>query len=173
MPLDIVYGFFFLLAEICCWIPLSEIFISITVFLSSRILASLLLIITRFYIQQMWKRTSRNELHETPREFNKCMPIRAPTGCQRKKKKNSTCHISKHRMLQPSSHRAITLQLPRRWTLRELGIKTGCPLSSSQPPQPPQWGTWSQDKKAQDTGPRELRCMSNGWFQQALASSHL
>ena len=39
------------------------------------------------------------------------------------------------------SHQAITLQLPRGWTLRELRIETGCPLSSSQPLQPPQWAT--------------------------------
>ena len=39
------------------------------------------------------------------------------------------------------SHQAITLQLPRRWALRELRMETGCPPSSSQLLQPPWWCT--------------------------------
>ena len=126
---------------ICCWIPLSEIFISITVFLSSRILASLLLIITKLDFIYNRCEKEMNFMKLQGNLTNAC-PWEFPTGCQRgKKKKNPTCHISKHRMLQSSSHHAITLQLPRRWTLRELRIETGCPVFSSQPLLPPRWGT--------------------------------
>ena len=58
------------------------------------------------------------------------------------------------------SRQAITLRPPQRWALRELRIETGCPPSSHQPLQPPPdlYPEGTQDEKAQDTGPRWLRC---------------
>lgn len=54
--------------------------------------------------------------------------------------KNVTCHISKQRTLQPPRHQP----LPRPATVHPEGV---------------------QDGKAQDTGPRELRCASRERFQ--------
>ena len=72
------------------------------------------------------------------------------------------------------SHHVITLQLPQMWPLRELRIETGCPPSSHQPLQPPPTvhPEETQDGKTQDSGPRELRCISKEWFQWAHLPIH-
>lgn len=72
MPRDIVYSSFLLLLKSAVE-SLSEISISITVFLSSRILASLLLIITKFYIADVKKGLQEMNFMKL-KEFNKCMP---------------------------------------------------------------------------------------------------
>ena len=67
--------------------------------------------------------------------------------------KNVACHISKQRMLQPSSHH-ITAALTIR--LEGTRIETGCQLSISQPLQPPPTVHREEPchEKAQDTGPK-------------------
>ena len=61
--------------------------------------------------------------------------------------------------IKPSHYRC-----PNR-VLRELMIETGCP-SGSQPPTATPYGApgKTQDEKAWDVGPRELRCRSKQWF---------
>ena len=53
--------------------------------------------------------------------------------------KKVTCHISKQRLLQPSSH----CSCPKRWALRGLRMETGCRPSRPQLLQPPPWCTSS------------------------------
>ena len=81
---------------------------------------------------------------------------------------NIASHIRKQRMLQPSSHHFIAT-LTKPWALRELQMETGCCHQTlnhcSHPPMVHPEET--QDEKAQDTGPRQLRCISKGWFQWA------
>ena len=75
------------------------------------------------------------------------------------------------------SHCTIMSQLPPWWAPRKLRLETRCTPSSSESLQalvlPRGLPTEeTQSEKAQDAGPRELRCTSKEWFQwaQTLAS---
>ena len=71
---------------------------------------------------------------------------------------NVACHISKQRILLPSSH---YIHPWRQWALRELGLGTsGLHAAKPQPLQTPPTvqPEETQGGEAQDTGPRELRC---------------
>lgn len=74
-------------------------------------------------------------------------------------KKKATCCISRQRCF---SHQAIALQPPQQKALRELRTETGSPPSSSQPPAATPDGSpgETQDEKARDVSPGELRCRS-------------
>ena len=79
--------------------------------------------------------------------------------------RNKGCHS--HQRLQPSK--------VSRWALRKLRAeKNTChPAAIRLQPLPAMSPEETRDVKTQDTGPRELRCISKEWFQwaQTLASS--
>ena len=87
-------------------------------------------------------------------------------------KKNVGCHISKQRMLQPSSLYSHSGQ----WALRGLRMETnGLPIAKpSAPAATPSGAPWGGSGwESTGYGPRSLRCPSKGWFQwaQTLVSS--
>ena len=92
--------------------------------------------------------------------------------------KNVACYIRKQRMLQPSSHQSPAIPddaEPRGnsgWEQdsRHQAVSHCSHLS----PPPILHPEETQDEKAQDFVPRELRCLSKEWFQgaQTFASSH-
>ena len=91
--------------------------------------------------------------------------------CSVGEKYNASCHISKQGC---SSHQPSSVSL---YALRELRKENICYLAANNYSlsQCDSWGKEAQDVKTQDTGPKELRCISKEWLQwaQTLASSHV
>ena len=70
---------------------------------------------------------------------------------------NTACHISKQRTLQPSSHHITATPKVNPGGAQDINKMPFRTVHLEE--------TW--DKKAQDTGPKYLRCISKEWFQWA------